>query len=105
MLPLALMKDFNFLDVCWKYNRVLKVPGVCGGYQFLTELVREPTREGDLPDLLLVNRDEFVGEIKVGDHLSLSNLEITEFSILGESRRGQTLTSLTKSLGMPTRRM
>ena len=53
---------------------------------FLTQLVSEPTGDGALTDLLLVNR-RLVGEVKVGGHLGPNNHELTEFSILGKVRR------------------
>ena len=57
-LALVLVGDFNFPDICWKYNtaerdqsrRFLK----CVGDNFLTQLVREPTRECVVLDLLFV---------------------------------------------------
>ena len=55
---------------------------------FLTQLVSEPTREGALPDLILVNREELVGEIKVGGCLGCNDHEMFEFSILAETKRG-----------------
>ena len=42
---------------------------------FLTQLVSELTREGALLDLLLVNREELVGEVKVGGPLGCSDHE------------------------------
>lgn len=50
---------------------------------FLIQLVSEPTGDGALMDLLLVNRG-LVGEVKVGGHLEHSNHELTEFAILGK---------------------
>lgn len=52
----------------------------------LKQLVSEPTGDGALTDLLLVNRG-LVGEVKVGGHLEHSNHELTEFVILGKVRR------------------
>ena len=48
----------------------------------------EPSREGALLDLLLVNREELAGEVKVGGCLGCSDHEMIEFSILGETKRG-----------------
>ena len=45
---------------------------------FLIQLVSEPTREGALLDLLLVNREELVGEVKVGGCLGCSDHEMIE---------------------------
>ncbi|PKU38713.1 hypothetical protein llap_10978 [Limosa lapponica baueri] len=57
------------------------------------QLVSEPTRESALLDLILVNRDEPVGEVKVGGRLGQSDHEMIEFSILGETRRRVTKTA------------
>lgn len=71
------MEDFNLPDVCWKYNtaegkhsrRFLEYVED----NFLTQLVSEPGREGALPDLLLVNREGLVGDVKVAGHLRHGN--------------------------------
>ena len=60
---------------------------------FLTQLVSEPTRGGALLDLLLVNREELVGEVKVGGHLGCSDHEMIKFSILRETKRGVSKTA------------
>ena len=62
-LALVLVGDLNLTDICWKYNvaerdqsrRFLE----CVGDNFLTQMVREPTREGALLDLLFVNRQDW----------------------------------------------
>ena len=54
-LPLVLVRDFNFPDICWNYNiadreqswRFLE----CVGDNFLTQLVSEPTRGSNILDL------------------------------------------------------
>lgn len=46
---------------------------------FLTQMVREPTREGPLLDLLLVNREALVGEVTVGGHLGYSDHKMIVF--------------------------
>ena len=55
---------------------------------FLTQLVRESTRGGVPLDLLFINREELVGDVKVGSCLGLSHHELVEFLILGEVGRG-----------------
>ncbi|PKU43807.1 hypothetical protein llap_5873 [Limosa lapponica baueri] len=96
-LPLVLVGDFNFPDVCWEYNTAEREQSrrflECVEDNFFTQLVSEPTRESALLDLLLVNREELVGEVKVGGHLGHSDHETIEFSILGETRRGVTKTA------------
>ena len=47
-LPLVLVQDFNFPDICWIYNTADREQSrrflECVGDNFLTQLVREPTR-------------------------------------------------------------
>ena len=59
-LPLVLVGDFNFPDVCWNYNTADREQSRrflerVGG-NFLTQPVREPTRGSNILDLLFVNR-------------------------------------------------
>ncbi|PKU31484.1 adaptin ear-binding coat-associated protein 1 [Limosa lapponica baueri] len=96
-LALVLVGDFNFPDVCWKHNTAEREQSrrflECVEDNFLTQLVREPTRESALLDLLLVNREGLVGDVKVGGRLGQSDHEMIEFSILGEARRGANRTA------------
>ncbi|PKU41684.1 rna-directed dna polymerase from mobile element hypothetical protein [Limosa lapponica baueri] len=86
------MGDFNFPDICWKYNTAEREQSQrfleCVEDNFLTQLVNEPTRESALLDLLLVNREGLVGNVEVGGCLGQSDNEIIEFSILAEARQG-----------------
>ena len=41
----------------------------CVGDNFLTQVVREPTKGSKILDLLFVNREDLVGDVKVGSHL------------------------------------
>jgi len=99
---LVLMGDFNFPDVCWKYNIAQRKQSKrfleCVEDSFLTQLVWEPTRSGALLDLLFTNREGLVGDMKAWDCLRQSNYEIVEFSILGDVRR---MTSLNYYLELP----
>jgi len=52
--------------------------------KFLTQLVSEPTRGGASLDLLFTNRAGLVGDVVVGGHLGLSDLERIEFLVCGE---------------------
>ncbi|KAK4823930.1 hypothetical protein QYF61_008316 [Mycteria americana] len=64
-LVLVLVGDFNLPDVCWKYNTAERKQSrrflECVADNFLTQLVREPTREGTMLDLLFANREGLVG--------------------------------------------
>ena len=50
---------------------------MCGS--FLTQLLREPTRDGTLLDLFFVNREGRVGDEMVGGCLKHSDHEMTIF--------------------------
>ena len=97
-LVLVFVGDFNFPDICWKYStaeqdQAWRFLGYVGD-NFLTQLVREPTREGALLDLLFVNREGLVDDVEVGGRLGHSDHEIVEFSILREARRGLSRTDI-----------
>ena len=63
------MEDFNFPDICWKYNTVQTKQSrrflECMIDDFLTQLVREPTRGGAPLDLLFTNREGLGGNVEV----------------------------------------
>ena len=92
------MRDFNFPDICWKYNTAQRKQSKrfleCVEDSFLTQLVREPTRGGALLDLLFTNSEGLVGDVKAGDCLGQSDHEIVEFSILGDVRRVTSKTAI-----------
>ncbi|PKU36680.1 adaptin ear-binding coat-associated protein 1 [Limosa lapponica baueri] len=96
-LPLVLVGDFNFPDICWKYNTAEKEQSrrflECVEDNFLTQLVSEPTRESTLMDLLLVNREGLMGDVKVQGRLGQSDHDIIELSILAEARQGASRTA------------
>ena len=58
------------------------------GDNFLTQLVREPTRGSNILDLLFDNREGLVGDVKVGGHVGQSDHKMQDFSILVEPWRG-----------------
>ena len=60
---------------------------------FLTQLVRQPAREGDPLDLLFMNRVGLVGDVVFGGRLGHNNYEMIEFLVLGEVRRGVSRTA------------
>jgi len=53
-LPLVLVGDFNFPDICWNYNTADREQSrrflECVGDNFLTQLVREPMRGSNILD-------------------------------------------------------
>ncbi|KAM9591180.1 uncharacterized protein ACIBXB_006077 isoform 1-T3 [Morphnus guianensis] len=87
----VLVGDFNFPDICWKYNTAVSKQSrrflECVEDNFLTQLVGEPTRGEALLDLLFTNREGLVGDVVVGGRLGLSDHEMIGFSILGEARK------------------
>jgi len=60
-LVLVLVRDFNLLDICWKYNTAERKQSrrflECVEDKFLMQLVSEPTRGGALLDLLFTNSE------------------------------------------------
>jgi len=97
-LAFVLMGDFNLPEVYWKQNTVEKKQSrrfleCVEDDNFLTQLVRETTREGVPLDLLFANREGLVGYVTVGGHLGHSGHEVTEFSILREVRGGASRTA------------
>ena len=76
-LLLVLVGDFNFPDICWIYNiadrdqsrRSLE----CVEDNFLTQLVKEPKSGSKILDLLFVNREGLVRDVKVGGSLGHSD--------------------------------
>ena len=96
-LPLVLVEDFNFPDICWNYNTADKEQSwrflERVGDNFLTQLVREPTRGSNILDLLFVNRGGLVGDVKVGGRLGQRDHKMLDFSILVEPRRGVSRTA------------
>jgi len=77
------MGDFNLPDVYWKYNTAERKQSKkfleCMEDNLLTQLVREPTREGALLDLLFMNREGLVGDVMVGGHLGHSDHKMIDF--------------------------
>ena len=82
-LPLVLVGDFNFPDICWIYNTADREQSwrflECVGDNFLTQLVREPTRGSKILDLLFVNRGGLVGDVKVGGCLGQRDHKMLDF--------------------------
>ncbi|PKU29997.1 hypothetical protein llap_19699 [Limosa lapponica baueri] len=96
-LALVLVGDFNLPDISWAHNMAEREQSrrflECVGDNFLIQLVREPTMEAALLDLLFVNREGLVGDVTVGDCLGHSDYEMIEFSVLREARRGASRTA------------
>lgn len=91
-LTLVLVGDFNFQDVCWKYGTAERKQSrsflECVEDNLLTQLMREPTREGTLLDLLFKNREGLVGDVVSGGLLGHNGYEMVEFSMLEKVGKG-----------------
>ena len=79
----------NFPDICWKYNTLQgkqsrRFPECVKG-NFLTQLVRYPTRASALPDLLFTNIGQ-MGDV-VKSCFGQSDHKMVQFSIISEVRR------------------
>ena len=86
-------------DTCWIYNTADREQSwrflECVGDNFLTQLVKEPTRRRKILDLLFVNREGVVGDVKVGGHVGQSDHEMLDFLILiVEPQRGVSRTAM-----------
>ena len=68
---LPLVGDFNFPDICWICNTTDKEQSQkfleCVSDNFLTQLVKEPTRGSKILDLLFVNKECLVGKFNFPD--------------------------------------
>ena len=86
------MGDFSLPDVSWKYNTAERKQSrrflECVEENFLTQLVREPTRDGAQLDLLFVNREGLVGDVMVGGHLGQSDHETIRVFDSWRSKQG-----------------
>lgn len=49
----------------------------------MTQVIKEPISAGALPDLILTNKEELAGGVKVRSSLSCSDHEMVETRILG----------------------
>ncbi|GAB0204290.1 hypothetical protein GRJ2_002894600 [Grus japonensis] len=88
---LALMGDFNHLDICWRDNAAECKQSrkflECVDDNFLLQVIEEPTRRGAMLDLILTNKEGLVGDVKFKASLGCSDHEMVEFRILRAARR------------------
>ncbi|KAF1481499.1 hypothetical protein FQV18_0000386, partial [Eudyptula minor novaehollandiae] len=79
---LILLVDFNHPDTCWKSNTAS-----CRQSRRFLEYVednflgQEPTRKGALLDMVFINKEELVMDVKIKGSLGCSDQEIVEFGI------------------------
>jgi len=87
----VLMGDFNHPDISWEDHTASQAQSrrflQSIDDNFLTQVVKEPTRKGTLLGLVLTNKEGLVEAVKVGGRLSCSDHGMVEFRILhGGSR-------------------
>lgn len=73
---LILMGNFNHPDVYWRNTAGQKQSKrflECVGNNFLLQVIDEPTRRGDLLDLILTKNEGLVGNVKVTSSLGCSD--------------------------------
>ena len=85
------MGDFNHPDISWEDHTARHTQSrrflQSIDDNFLTQVVEKPKRRGVLLDLVLMNKEGLVEDMKIGGSLSCSDCEIVEFRILhGGSR-------------------
>ena len=97
---LVLMGDVNHLDICSKDNTAGHKQSrrfvECLDEKFLTQMAKEPMRRGALPDLILINNEGLVGDVKVKGSLvtmrwGCSDHEMMEFRFLRAGRKVKTI--------------
>lgn len=69
---------------------------------FLKQVVEEPTRQGLLLGLVLMNRDGLVRDMKFGGSLGCSNHEMVKFKILSGKTKAKKAGLLSQTFGEPT---
>jgi len=88
---LVLMGYFNYPNICWEDHKTRHVQ--CGRFlqsidgNFLMQMVEELMRRGMPLNLVLMNKDGLVEDVKAGGRLGCSDHEMVEFRFLrGGSR-------------------
>jgi len=83
---LVLLVDFNHPDISWEDHTARHAQSrrflQSIDDNFLMQVVEDPTRRGMLLDLVLMNKEGLVEDMKIGGSLSCSDCEIVEFRIL-----------------------
>ncbi|GAB0187556.1 hypothetical protein GRJ2_001220900 [Grus japonensis] len=93
------MGDFNHSDICWRDNTARHKQSrrflECIDDNFLLQVIEEQTRRDAMLDLVLTNKEELVGDVKLKGSLGSSDHEAMEFKILKAPRRAHSkLTTL-----------
>lgn len=91
--------NFNYPDICWtssvaKHKQSKRILQGIGG-SFLTQVLKDPTRNGVLLNLTLTNWEGLFGDMKAGGSLGCSDHEIVKFNIgWGRSRAASKITAI-----------
>ncbi|GAB0188096.1 hypothetical protein GRJ2_001274900 [Grus japonensis] len=93
------MGAFNHHDICWRDNTARHKQSrrflECIDGNFLLQVIEKPTRRGAMLDLVLINKEELVGNVKLKGSLGCGDDEMVEFKILRAARRAHSkLTTL-----------
>lgn len=81
---LCIMGDFNYRNIDWSNNTGDNVSEEfleLINDNFLRQLINEPTRENNILDLIITNRDDLVYNLEVGGRLGNSDHEEIRFNI------------------------
>ena len=85
----VVMGGFNYPDICWEANSAKYGPSkkllACVADNFLLQKVEKESRRFAIPDLILTNRDDLVGEVAVRGTLGESD-HVLEFLISKETK-------------------
>ncbi|KAK4824925.1 hypothetical protein QYF61_021545 [Mycteria americana] len=96
---LVLMGNFNHPDICWRDNTAGHMQSrrfqECIDDNFLTQVIKEPTGEVALLDLILTKKKGLVGDVKVRDNVGGNDQEMMDFRIpRGKSKTNSRITTL-----------
>ena len=86
-LDILLLGDFNLPNISWSainpYGNDITSSAFCDIIQdyFLYQLISEPTRDGDILDLVLANASELISGVQVCERLGNSDHDSVEFKI------------------------
>lgn len=86
---LLIMGDFNFTDIDWmtlEHGHIGSRLIDFLGDNYLIQHVKEPTRYGNLLDLLITSRESMVTDVEVGESVANSDHNLVRFKLLNNFR-------------------
>jgi len=88
LVSVALLRDFNLPDMCWKDTTVSDRQSrrflECIEDNFLSQVIYTPARGDAILDEILTNASEFITDMKIGGSLCCSDHALVEFILLRE---------------------